>query len=125
MSACFLSPLDATLINDRDGIWVLDTPLVFHSEIAKNKITVPAGFDTDFASVPRVPIIYVLYADRNRKAATLHDFMYRTRKYKRAKCDAIFREAMLADGESAPIAWAMWAGVRLGGMLSYGGEKRA
>lgn len=119
MSACFLSPLDCTLVDDRDGIWRLDSPLVFHSEIAIGTIEVPAGFTTDFASVPRVPLIYVLYADRNRKAATLHDYLYRNRVFDRATCDAIFREAMRADGESCMIAWAMWAGVRLGGGFFY------
>lgn len=119
MSACFLSPLDCTLIDDRDGLWRLDAPLLYYSEIVARKIEVPEGFTTDFASVPRVPIIYVLYADRNRKAATLHDYLYRNGLFDRSACDAIFREAMRADGESFPIAWAMWIGVRIGGVFSY------
>lgn len=119
MSACFLTALDATLIDDRSGLWRLDAPLVFHSELVRRRIEVPAGFETDFASVPRVPIIYVLYADRNRKAATLHDYLYRHGVFDRATCDAIFREAMRADGESIPVSWAMWLGVRIGGGFFY------
>lgn len=119
MSACFLSPLKATLVDDRDGLWQLDAPLIFHSEIVGKKIEVPTGFQTDFASVPRVPIIYVIYADRNRKAATLHDYLYRHKIFERSVCDAVFREAMRADGESFAIAWAMWAGVRIGGAFVY------
>jgi hypothetical protein len=119
MSACFLSALDATLVDDRDGLWKLDAPLIFHSEVVGQKIEVPAGFETDFASVPRVPVIYVLYADRNRKAATLHDYLYRNRVFDRSTCDALFREAMIADGESLAVSWAMWAGVRIGGIFAY------
>ena len=119
MSACFLTPLDCTLVDDRDGLWRLDSPLVYFSEICKGKIDVPVGFTTDFASVPRLPFIYALYGDRNRKAATLHDYLYRNKVFTRAKCDAIFREAMRSDGESWPVAFAMWLGVRVGGAFSY------
>lgn len=119
MSACFLTDLDCTLVDDRDGLWRLDAPLVFFSEVADGKIEVPAGFTTDFASVPRLPLIYALYGDRNRKAATLHDYLYRNKTHPRSICDAVFREAMRADGESWPVAFAMWLGVRVGGAFSY------
>lgn len=119
MSSCFLSKLDAVLVDDQSGVWVLDADLVYFSELVGEKITVPKGFTTDFASVPRVPVIYLLYANRGRRAAAVHDFLYRTGAFDRATCDAIFREALIADGESFAIAWAMWSGVRIGGIFKY------
>ena len=119
MSACFLSQLDVVLLDEQSGRWVIDSPLVYFSEVAGEKITVPKGFDTDFASVPRIPIAYLLYANRGRRAAVVHDYLYRIGYRTRATCDAIFREALLADGESLPVAWAMWAGVRVGGAFKY------
>ena len=119
MTACFLSPLDCTLVDDRDGLWRLDAPLAFFSEVAGQRIEVPAGFTTDFASVPRIPLVYMLYGDRNRKAATIHDYLYRHQIFDRATCDAVFREAMRADGEGFMVSFAMWFGVRLGGAFTY------
>lgn len=124
MSACFLSQLDCILVDEKSGTWVLDSPLIYHSEIIGGKITVPEGFSTDFASVPRVPVVYVLYANRGRKPAVVHDYLYRLGKATRAICDAVFREALIADGESFPVAWAMWAGVRIGGFFAYKGTNK-
>ena len=124
MSACFLWPLDVVLTDEASGTWVLDHALVYFSEIIGGQITVPKGIATDFASVPRIPIVYLLYANRGRKAAVVHDFMYRTKMATRAVCDAVFREALIADGESLAVSWAMWAGVRIGGLFAYQGRAR-
>lgn len=119
MSACFLSQLDCKLVDEQKGTWTLDSPLVFFSEILGGKVTVPAGFVTDFASVPRVPVAYLLYANRGRKAAVVHDYLYRRGEPDRETCDAVFREALAADGEGFFVSWAMWSGVRLFGWKFY------
>ena len=107
------------LVDEEAGRWKLDTPLVYYSEVVGGEITVPAGFDTDFASVPRVPIIYLLYANRGRRAAAVHDYLYRTGQFDRATCDAVFREALLATDYGVVVSLAMWAGVRVGGLFTY------
>lgn len=122
MSACFLSKLDAVLVDEQSGVWILDSELVYFSEITGGKIIVPSGFSTDFASVPRIPIIYLVYANRGRMAAVVHDFLYRNASFDRATCDAIFREALVAKGEGVLVSWAMWLGVRIGGFFSYNRE---
>lgn len=71
MSACFLSALDVSLVSITPERWKLDSPLIFFSEITGEKITVPVGFDTDFSTVPRVPVFYLLYANRGRRAAAM------------------------------------------------------
>lgn len=119
MSACFLSPLDVVLVDEQAGTWQLDSPLVYFSEIIGGRITIPSGFETDFASVPRLPVVYLAYANRGRKAAVVHDYLYRTGSATRGICDAVFREALIADGESLLVSWAMWAGVRIGGIFAY------
>lgn len=119
MSACFLSDLDVSLLSTTPKRWRIDSPLVFFSEIIGGKITVPVGFNTDFATVPRVPIIYLLYAHRGMKAAAVHDYLYFYKLYDRSTCDAVFREALAADGEGCFVSWAMWSGVRLLGWHYY------
>ena len=39
-------------------------------------ITVPEGYTTNFASVPRIPIIFDLVGGYGHAAAVLHDYLY-------------------------------------------------
>jgi hypothetical protein len=77
--------------------------------------TVPAGFVTDFASVPRVPLAFLLCGDTAHKAAVLHDYLYSQGGTDRSYADAVLRAGMAADGEPAWRRWAMWAAVRVFG----------
>ena len=78
-------------------------------------ITVPSGFDTDFASVPRVPIAFTLFGSKAKKSAVLHDYLYATRPFSRLECDKAFLCAMQTEGLGWFTRHAMYAGVRLGG----------
>lgn len=115
----FLTPLDVQLEDDAEnegrGSWRLDSPLVYQSDVAKETFTVPAGFVTDFASVPRLPVAFLLAADSCHEAAALHDWLYTTHPVDRATADAILREASAVTGAPAWRAWLMWAGVRVFG----------
>jgi hypothetical protein len=98
---------------DKRGTWTVRNPLLYASDLA-GLITVPAGFVTDFASVPRIPVAFLLAGDCGQEAAVIHDFLYTTHQVDRAKADAVFQEALLI-AEPRWRAWLMWAGVRLGG----------
>jgi hypothetical protein len=115
MSA-FLTPLDLRDADDKDdGQWILAAPLVYQSDVAGLTITVPSGFKTDLASVPRIPIAYELCGDTSSKAAVVHDFLYSTHLVDRATADAVLKEASAVTGVPAWRRWLMWAGVRVGG----------
>ncbi|MFH2076618.1 MAG: DUF1353 domain-containing protein, partial [Pseudomonadota bacterium] len=58
----FLTELDARLVKD-DRIWKLDSPLIYESDLL-GLIEVPEGFETDLASVPRVPFVYMLWGGK-------------------------------------------------------------
>lgn len=108
---------------DRRGTRSLLSPLVYCSDALHRLITVPAGFVSDFASVPRLPVTFLLTGDSAHEAAVIHDWLYSTheihgQKIDRATADAVFREACLI-GEPAWRAWLMWMGVRIGGMVPY------
>lgn len=66
----FTTPLSVNLYRENPitgtCLWIVDEPLTFSSELTGKQYTVPTGFITDFASVPRVPIVYELFG------ATLH-----------------------------------------------------
>jgi hypothetical protein len=115
MSA-FLTSIDLRdADNTDDGQWILCTPLVYQSDVAGETFTVPAGFQTDLASVPRLPFVFLLAGDSARKASVVHDFLYTTHPVARNVADAVLKEASLLTGVPKWRAWLMWAGVRLGG----------
>jgi len=113
---------DLILKDITDNIIELVTPLIYQSDLLKCEIVVPAGFQSDEASVPRLPIIYALYGNKAHREGVLHDFLYRidclftcSRKTK----DLVFLEAMESRNKPYYIRYSMYAGVRLGGYLSY------
>lgn len=95
-------------------LWRLVTPLIF--EAGNGAIyEVPTGFETDFASVPRLPMLYALFGDTAHAAAVVHDYLCRVYYPQcmiswRAAAD-VFLEAMEASGIPAwrriPMYWAV------------------
>lgn len=121
MSARFLNELELCEADDNvdDGRWRLGKPLIYSSDVAGCVITVPEGFTTDLASVPRLPVVYWLCGGRANKPAVVHDFLYTKGILPRDVADAVFLEAMQVV--SVPIVYRrmMWAGVRMGGESHY------
>jgi hypothetical protein len=89
---------------------------------------VPEGFETDFASIPRLVQI-VLSPTRGivsnyGRAAVIHDFLYRTGAaatppVSRKAADQVFYEAMLCENVLWPTRFTMWLAVRLFGWTAY------
>ena len=116
----FITELDARL-KDNDRVWILDSPLIYQSDML-GKIEVPAGFETDFASVPRVPIAYMFYGDRAHREAVIHDYLYRcdsSPKVAFSTANDVFFEAMKCRGKNWFIRFPMFLGVKFGGYSSY------
>lgn len=102
-----------------DGNWVLVQPLIYQSNVAKQTFTVPAGFETNFASVPRIPFVYDYAGGRANEAAALHDFLYTTCPVTRSMADAVLREASILTGVGVWRSNVMWLGVRLFGLSHW------
>jgi Protein of unknown function (DUF1353) len=95
-----------------NGQWLLLRPLAYQSDLAGRIFTVPVGFRTDLASVPRLPLAYLLAGGRASEAAVVHDFLYRSHLVPRRLADGVFREAAAVTGVPAWLRWLMWAAVR-------------
>lgn len=119
MSASFKTPLLSEVLDDGRTHRLIqgfryDTELV-----AGGAIYVPAGFETDFASVPRGLWNIFPPFGRYSKAAVVHDFLYRRSGVPRELCDKIFLEAMEVLGVGWLTRSTIYSAVRLFGSGPY------
>lgn len=111
MPAAFLSPLviralsheELTALDADRQLYALQSEFVYDSEIV-GRVTVPAGFVTDFASVPSASKWFV--DDDSPEilfASIIHDYLYSWRASvdcTRAQADAVLAEGMALCGAS-------------------------
>lgn len=124
MNAHFITELKTRDISDK--VAELLSPLVYFSEKLNQIIIIPAGFQTDYASVPRVPIVYLFWGGRAHREAVLHDYLYRidsTPKVSFSEANAVFLEAMEARNKKMGVRFPMYWGVCIGGRGSYHKKK--
>lgn len=102
-----------------DTYFMLLQDLVYYSKKRGLKITVPSGMVSDGPSVPRAPLLYWLFGHRGKRAAVIHDWLYRCAILPRAECDLIFKEALNDSGKLWCTSFGMFLGVKIGGFPSY------
>jgi len=87
----------------------------------KMVITVPAGFVTDFASIPRFAQFLIPKLGRYNKAAVIHDWLYQVlpKQTTRKGADRCFRDGMRDLGVVKWKYTAMYWAVRLGGWAAW------
>jgi hypothetical protein len=111
------------------GRWRLEQAYDYrHGE---HVVSVPAGFDFDLSSVPRLFWFLIAPFELSIAAPLLHDFLYRyggrpppgsvtpLRTYSRAEADRMFREIMQAEGVSVWRRVLAYAAVRLFGRSAW------
>lgn len=103
----------------KKGYWRLIKPLVYIDERGV-QWTVPAGFETDGASIPRLFWRVVGHPMSDYlESAVVHDYLYSCGIVTRERADEMFEKAMQSQG----IGWtrrnAMWSAVRVGGRWAY------
>jgi len=116
--AYFATTLDVRLVKG-DRIWELEAALRFWSAELKCYVQAPMGYQTDFASVPRVPVAYWLYGGRAHHEGTLHDWAFckdainpRTGKpFTFMEANDLFLEAMTARKKPFYVRYPMYAAV--------------
>jgi hypothetical protein len=90
MKSHFIGTLKADHIEGK--WWRLREPLAFYSARYMLTICAPAGFVTDFASVPRLPLAWLIAGGTGHWEAVIHDAMYRFGLPCRSAADQIFFE---------------------------------
>lgn len=97
--------------------WVVKSPGRWKS--AALEFTLPVGFVSDLASIPKL-LRNVLDVDgRSRFPALVHDWLYSGRWTSRAFADAQLRSALIEYGETPVDASIYWCGVRTFGGIYW------
>lgn len=98
-------------VTEDGDYWRLNVPLVYHGHT--DRFEVPAGFRTDFASVPHAVTWLLPRTGRHNRAAVLHDALTRDPNVSRKDADGIFlrvlRELQVPEWRARAMFW----GVRL------------
>jgi hypothetical protein len=127
MTGRFITALDCRHEGTRRKSLI--APLVY--EAADGTLyTVPAGFVSDGASVPRVLwMVYPPFGENYEPAAWLHDYLYQCAELvpgmTRDRADGLLEEAAEAWGFRGSGARVLFAGVRAGGWRVWGAYRRA
>ncbi len=96
------------------GEWIVLTEIIYTS-LDGNRYTVPKGFITDLASIPKMAQGIFSVDDESRMPAVLHDWLYCSKQTTREQADALFREALKRAGCSTLHTLSMWSAVRVAG----------
>ena len=119
MSA-FIGDMDVRLIHDdTGGLWQLLSVFGYQSDCANTTIMVEIGTQSDFYSVPRVPLVYDMLGNRFRRSGLVHDSLYKSRLVSREMCDQILREMLLVEGAAHYEAEEFYLAVRQFGASHY------
>ena len=108
-TAEFLTPLD--LRAHVPGEWVVLSLLGYQSADGE-RYYVPPTFITDLASIPAIFRPAINRNGKSRKPAVLHDYRYCVKQGTREQADALFLEALEAEGVNLITRRIMWLAVR-------------
>ena len=115
----FETNLDVRLVNIKNGkSWKLLADLVYNDKV-HGLIGIPEGFETDFASVPRIPVVFELVGGYGHAAACVHDYLYHHGDLSRKEVDAILFRALRDTNNGKIRSVLMYAGVRAFGWMFY------
>lgn len=132
----FLTELNVRLREDGDHVFTLNTPLIYESDLLGCIVKVPheyvsdiselaatvQNFETDLASVPRLPFVYDLWGDRAHREAIIHDYLFRKDSKPVVSfmtANRVFLEAMKCRGKSWYIRYPMFWGACIGAYPAY------
>lgn len=104
---------------------ILQRPMPYQVGKTTDSIIVPAGFVTDFASIPRSLWTSLSPVGEYKLAAVVHDYLYWFQPCEREEADNLLMIAMMEEGVSDLQRGAVYAGVRMGGMDAWNANRVA
>ena len=104
---------------------ILQRPMSYQIGKTRDSITVPAGFVTEFASIPRSLWSELSPVDEHELAAIVHDYLYWFQPCEREETDNLLMIAMQQRGVSDLRRGAVYAGVRIGSADAWNANRVA
>lgn len=100
----FINDLRVEYLDGKRWMVIEDFTFTYRRNGEQHVITIPKGFITDFASIPRWLWIIAGTVGKYNKAAVLHDYLYTAQIMSRLDSDRLYRKMMI------PIlpAWKVW-----------------
>jgi hypothetical protein len=109
-------------LNGRD--FIVAEPYRYSVGQSGQTIEIPAGFVTDFASIPS-PLWGILGPHgRYSRAVAVHDFLYWSQSCTREQADNLLMIQMKELGVSRGQRWVIYHGVRIGGQFAWDANGR-
>lgn len=108
-----------------DKLWILGSPLVV--VVNDDQYTVPTGFTTDGASIPKVGQVLTgwdPWEPPQRWAAICHDWFYCAAGITKRFADDAFKAVLYAEGANAWQREVMWLAVTFFGGNAYRVDQR-
>jgi hypothetical protein len=106
----------------KDPMWAVLKPISRipnPDQLDAQRVDVPVGFVTDFASIPRAFYSLLPPNGEYSYAAVFHDYLYWTQQRSRVQSDEILRLAMMDFGISTSVITTIYEGVRLFGSTAW------
>ena len=131
----FLSDIRVARIAGSTSEWELIHDLVYQGN--RDRFVVPAGFRTDFASIPRIFHSLIPKNGSHDAAAIVHDYLYQYQPFvpspaplrsmqriSRKDADRLFRRIMRELGTNCIRYNLMYLGVRIGGWIFWNRSRK-
>lgn len=122
LSACATLPPPSTSGFPEGTQFMLNEPYSYRIGKTQETLTIPAGFVTDYASIPAIFRGIFERQGRYSRAALVHDYLYATGACSRKQSDNIFMIAMKESRVSKLTRGAIYGGVRVGGNAAWDGN---
>ncbi|EEI9680891.1 DUF1353 domain-containing protein [Salmonella enterica] len=122
--SCFTTPAIIEMLDHY--LWRIHEPFEFYlSDDNSDVISVPAGFITDLASVPRIFWTFMPPDGKYAKAAIIHDYLYDNALRTKKEADRIFLDGMTVLGVPKWKRIVMYLAVRIFGRGNYSKDQQA
>ena len=99
--------------------WIVRQPLVYTIGVSNDTVTVPPGFVTDLASIPRALQSIIQQNGRYLLPAVVHDYLYWKQTCTRKQSDQILLLAMIENEVSDVHRFAIYNAVRAAGSFAW------
>lgn len=117
MASKFLAPIYGEVMDNGD-IKLTQSFQYYREGNKEDIITVPEGFESDWASIPQALQLFISKVGKHSKPAILHDYLcvmnHKDKSFiSRKEADEVFLEAMKIKGVNLVKRYIMYAAVRV------------